>query len=39
MVVIVYQSVECAFLSPVSIVPGMLLTCCMPCGDVVSLGG
>ena len=44
-----YQSVECAFTSPVSIKSGMLVTCRMQyamfvstvlwCGDVVSLGG
>ena len=44
----VYQSVECAFTSPVSIESGMLVTCRMQyemsvstvlqCGDVVSLG-
>ena len=44
-----FQSVECAFTSPVSIESVMLVTCCMQyamscvhgmlCGDVVSLGG
>ena len=43
-----YQSIKCAFTSPVSIESGMLVTCCMQCamsvytvlqcGDVVSLG-
>ena len=32
-----YQSVECAFTSPVSIESGMLVTCCMQCAISVSM--
>ena len=35
----VYQSVECAFTSPVSIEYGMLVTCCMQCTMSVSTVG
>ena len=31
-----YQSVKCAFTSPVSIESGMLETCCMQCAISVS---